>query len=112
MVGRKKRAIADAAKGALQTTKAHENEIRQLRQKIEHMTRVIRGLMTLLEEKTGITEAQVIEQVEKIEESELGFGGQPMREAPECGSCGRPLQEDSPTCIYCGQENELPPGLF
>ena len=107
-----KKSTAEKASGALESAKQHEHEIRVLTNRVDRLTRILRAMMSLLEEQSILKQDDVHNLVKEIEEKELGYGGVKIHEAPECPNCSRPLQEGVPNCIYCGAEIEQEDALF
>jgi DNA repair exonuclease SbcCD ATPase subunit len=80
-----------------------QQSIKALREKVDRQAILLEGIWQLLKSKQQYTDDDldklVVEMEEKIHDG--------TRVAPECPSCGRPLQENTPVCVYCGEEHNL-----
>ena len=101
----------EIANEAVRQTKTLQGEIATLRRQHEHLERVVRGLLELLQAKSDFDENELAEIVRRIKEDETVYGGVVFKEAAACPKCYRPLQENSDSCIYCGDSVERH-GLF
>jgi rRNA maturation endonuclease Nob1 len=60
-------------------------------------------MWSLLQEKTGITEAELEERVKLLDTMDGVADGKATRTAPQtCTGCGRPWSAQHQRCLYCG----------
>ena len=101
----------DIANEAVRHAKTLQAEMVHLRRQHEHLERVVRGLIELLQASSDFDEEALAEVVKRIKDDETVYGGVVFREAAACPKCYRPLQENADSCIYCGDSVERH-GLF
>jgi hypothetical protein len=89
-------ASADANR-AVSRADALESEVRRLEM-------ICEALWLLLQEKTGLNDAALIEKIALLDAADGKLDGQKDKEAPtECPRCGRTLPRRKPTCMCCGE---------
>ena len=95
---------AEQAVEALTTAKTNQQELAWLKKQVQKQRAISEALWSLLKTKLPLADQDLAEAVARIEEA---VRNQP-KIAALCTQCGRALQENRPTCIYCGQA--APPG--
>jgi hypothetical protein len=63
------------------------------------------AMWSILEEKLGVTEAELAERVKQIDLRDGKPDGRTPAQAVSCVSCGRVLPVRQPRCMYCGAES-------
>lgn len=80
---------------------ALEQEMKFLRQRCDRYNRMLQAVWDLLKEKQVFTEEDMDSAMRKAAKAAIASGaGRPARKCPKCS---RPLQENLPACMYCGQ---------
>ena len=87
---------------ALTQASAAQQTIKMLRERVDHQRQLIHGMWELLKMKLGCTDddlRKAIATLQKVDQTS-------PRSAELCPKCGRPLQENTPICVYCGELHE------
>ena len=89
---------ADASrKAADATSKANEVEA-----KCDKALLVCEAMWTLLRDKLGVTEQELVDRVNDIDLSDGRLDGKVRRPAVECANCHRKIARRFQRCLYCG----------
>ena len=101
--------VRDAMEGQIADVRAKIPElaqnIRALETEISQLRVVVKSMWALLKEHSGLTEEQLTEKLKTIDEKQREEQKtQPVKEAPKCTACGRPLNRSHTHCIYCGAD--------
>ena len=88
-------AVSDAASA--------QQSIKMLRERVDRQAVLLEGLWQLLKDKLQYTDDELEKIVLEMEDNDHDG----TRVAPECPNCGRPLQENTPVCVYCGEEHNV-----
>ncbi len=96
--------IDESTTAALNQLKSAQTDLAHVRRDHLHLERVVRALIEILRETSGLDESALMKIVARIEEEETVYGGVVFKEAAQCSSCKRPVQEGNKTCIYCGED--------
>jgi len=62
------------------------------------------ALWTILKEKHGCTDAELVQRVQEIDLRDGKLDGKVAKVNPDCPKCGRKLMGKRPVCLYCGAE--------
>ncbi len=77
---------------------------RQLEARLDALTLMSMAMWSLLEEKLGVTEAELAKRVEEIDLRDGKLDGRVSPTLAECPSCGRRMSARHRHCLYCGAE--------
>ena len=80
---------------------AAQQGLKSLREKVDRQAILLECLWTLLKSKLKCSDDElqaVVDAFESKQESAV---------APSCPNCSRPLQENSPVCVYCGEAHNI-----
>ena len=95
-------AAVDAAEA-----KGQANVVRRSMGEIEarlHRTLLaVEAMWTLLRDKLGVTEVELIDRIHEIDLSDGQLDGKVRRGAVSCPKCSRTISPRFPRCMYCGQ---------
>jgi hypothetical protein len=70
------------------------------------------AMWSILEEKLGVTEAQLAERVREIDMRDGKLDGRYAPEAMECPKCKRTMSVRHNRCMYCGEGALRKKGVF
>jgi len=73
---------------------------------VEKLFMLTEALWTILKEKHGCTDAELVRRVNEIDLRDGRLDGKVANEtvAPDCTHCGRKIIGNRPVCLYCGAE--------
>lgn len=83
---------------ALTTAKTNQQELAWLKKQVQKQSLVAEALWNLVKSKLSLSDQELLDAVKQIEET---VRNQP-KVAELCANCGRAIQENRTTCIYCG----------
>jgi ribosomal protein S27AE len=78
--------------------------VRDLEARIERLTLVNLAMWSLLREKLGFTEENLLERVREIDLQDGVLDGKAARQTSKCSQCGRMMSARHNKCLYCGHE--------
>ena len=87
---------------AVNEATAAQQSLKALREKVDRQAILLQSLWTLLKTKLEYSD----EELQSIFDN-IASQDDEERVAPECPNCKRPLQENSPVCVYCGLEHDV-----
>lgn len=94
---------ADAAAAASRSKAADvAGGARQLEQRLDQLTLVCMAMWSLLREKTGLTEEDLMERVRVIDLADGQEDGKVRTQITQCAKCSRTMSRRHDKCIYCG----------
>ena len=81
------------------------SETRDLRSDVERLLLITEALWGILQEKHGLSEADLARRIEDIDLKDGRLDGR-LAPAPPlaCPGCGKILPKHRPACLYCGAE--------
>src|SRR5262245_23860620 len=82
------------------------DQLRDLRREFERLQMICEGMWTILKEKTGATEAQLLAQIEEIDLRDGKLDGRNVKPAVKCANCQRVVSVRTNVCLYCGAIQE------
>jgi len=71
---------------------------------VENLFMLTEALWTILKEKHGCTDAELVQRVQEIDLRDGKLDGKVAKVNPDCPKCGRKLMGKRPVCLYCGAE--------
>ena len=100
-------ASARAEQGAMTAEEARARVL-DLEAKVSKLTLVNQALFELIAQRTGITEAELIDRVNEIDLRDGQLDGRPTHDVPiVCQQCGRSYSRRHNHCFYCGYVNPM-----
>ncbi len=103
------RSLADASIRAEQgynTAEEARAHVLDLESRVQKLTLINHALFELVAQRTGITEAELIDKVNEIDLRDGALDGRPSVEPPVvCDQCGRSYSRRHNHCFYCGHVN-------
>ena len=71
---------------------------------LEKLFMLTEALWTILKEKHGCTDEELVRRVQEIDLRDGKLDGKVATVQPDCPQCGRKLMGKRPLCLYCGAE--------
>ncbi|MEM1209261.1 MAG: hypothetical protein AAGI54_08335 [Planctomycetota bacterium] len=96
-------AAADAAR-AESAARRVEQGSRDANDRLERLTLVCMAMWSLLQDKTNLTEADLLERVKLIDNIDGTPDGKATRGVRSCPKCHRTMSPRHRKCLYCGTE--------
>lgn len=93
-------AEAAQAKGEARATRT---KVAELEARLERTLLACEAMWTLLRDKIGVTDLELIERINDVDLSDGRLDGKVRKTAVSCPSCGRTISRRFPKCMYCGQ---------
>ena len=82
-----------------------QREVQFLEDRFERLSLVCMAMWSLMQDKTDVTEADLLERVQTIDLMDGQADGKATKVGVvKCHACGRPMSERHLRCIYCGAE--------
>jgi len=101
------RAIDRAAERTAAAARAGQvpikGKLQELQDALDRTTLVCEAMWTLLRDRTGLTEEDLVNRVNEIDLSDGKLDGKVRRGGVCCPSCGRTVARRFRKCLYCGQ---------
>ena len=95
---------AQAAAAAAGQARKAEHKTVELEAKCDRALLVCEALWTILRDKLGVPEEELVQRVNEIDLTDGRLDGKVRKlKAHSCPSCGRTIAKRFPKCIYCGQ---------
>jgi len=96
-------AAGDAARAASSTGNA-KRDVAHLEDRLERLSLVCMAMWSLLQDKTKLTEADLMERVKMIDLMDGVEDGKATRNVQKCHACNRTMSARHRKCLYCGAE--------
>ena len=93
-------ADAAQAKGAARRAK---HSVDDLEARLDRTVMACEAMWTLLRDKLGLTDEQLMDQITALDLSDGKLDGKVRRTAVRCPKCDRTIARRFPNCMYCGQ---------
>ncbi|MEX0653638.1 MAG: hypothetical protein WD534_15415 [Phycisphaeraceae bacterium] len=98
-----RQAAGDAA-SASSAANAAKRDVRHLEERIERLSLVCMAMWSMIQDKTGLTEEQLLQRVKAIDMMDGQADGKASRGVSKCRQCQRVMSPRHQQCIYCGAE--------
>ena len=95
-------AASDAAK-ATGDARAAKRNVADIEARLDRTLLACEAMWTLLRDKLGATDVQLIDRINEIDLSDGKLDGKVRKTAVSCPSCKRTISRRFPKCMYCGQ---------
>ncbi len=73
--------------------------------RLDTMTLAVMAMWSILQDRLGVTEAQLVERMQQLDLSDGKVDGKVAQPSSTCGSCSRVMSARYKRCIYCGGES-------
>ncbi|MEM1107206.1 MAG: hypothetical protein AAGH99_00770 [Planctomycetota bacterium] len=88
-------------------SKRTQREVQYLEDRFERLSLVCMAMWSLLQDKTDLTESDLLERVQTIDLMDGRADGKAEKTGVvKCHQCGRPMSERHMLCIYCGADKQ------
>jgi len=95
---------AAEAGAASRSARQAQGQAAEVEAKCDRALLVCEALWSILRDKLGVTEDELVARVNEIDLSDGRLDGKVKKgSAVSCPSCGRTIARRFPKCIYCGQ---------
>lgn len=84
--------------------RSSEEVIAETIRRLDFLVVLNRAMWSILEERLGVTEAELAERVKQIDGRDGKLDGRTPAQAVHCVACGKVLPLRQPRCMYCGAE--------
>lgn len=96
------------AEDALARTRGHREDLDDLRAQVDRLQMICEGMWTLMKEKTGANEDELLRLIEEIDLRDGKVDGRASPAPVNCAMCGRVVSVRTSVCLFCGAKNEKP----
>jgi len=84
--------------------RAARDATEHLEARLERAAMTIEAMWSLLRDRLGVTDAELVERIVELDLSDGVLDGRVRRGALECPACGRKIPRRHPRCLYCGAD--------
>jgi len=95
---------AAGAAAAEARTAGSSREAERVEERLERALLACEGMWTLMKEKLGVSDIELIEKINEIDLSDGRLDGKVRKTAVACPKCNRTISARFPKCMYCGQQ--------
>lgn len=95
---------ARAASAGKPSGAADASDLRHLEDRVDRLSLICMAMWSLLQDKSKLTEQDLIERVKMIDLMDGKEDGKATRTVSMCSRCDRPMNPRHKKCIYCGHE--------
>ena len=78
-------------------------KMRELDDRLDRALLACEAMWTILRDKLGVTDEQLIARINEIDLSDGKLDGKVRKQAVACPKCRRTISPRFPQCMYCGQ---------
>ena len=78
--------------------------VREVAERMDRLTLVCMAMWSLLEERAGLTEEDLMERVKEIDLRDGVPDGKVSKTVAQCLKCGRVMSPRHNRCLYCGAQ--------
>lgn len=96
------RQIAEADQKATRAENIARRETDELRDRIDSLTLTCAAMWSILSERIGVTEAQLLDRMKQLDLADGRVDGRFTPASATCSSCKRRVVPTRGRCVYCG----------
>lgn len=100
------RKATQQSEDALHKARESTDDVRDLRAQVERLQMICEGMWTILRERTGATEQQLLDLIEEIDLRDGKLDGRCVKPPAKCARCQRVVSVRTNVCLYCGAMQE------
>lgn len=101
-------AARDAVQASAQARRS-QSAVEHLEARLERLALVTEALWTILRERVGISDLDLLDRIREVDLSDGALDGKVRHGVLDCPECGRVLSKRNARCLYCGVEVDRPP---
>lgn len=90
------------ANAAQSTATAAQRQVKHIEDRLDRLALINMALWSLIQDKTGLTEDDLLERVRLIDMMDGVEDGKVTRTASKCTKCDRVMNPRHEKCMYCG----------
>jgi hypothetical protein len=75
----------------------------RLDQRVDQLLLVVQAMWSLLQEKTGVTDAELLARVTELDAKDGATDGRVTKTPVTCGKCGATVARKFNRCLFCGE---------
>ncbi len=79
-----------------------DRSVRSLEDKLDKLTLVCLAMWSLMQDKTGVTEDELLERLKMLDLMDGVADGKATRIVAKCPKCNRTMSPRHKKCLYCG----------
>ncbi len=99
---------SDAVKDAVAQDQASlQVSVRAMEKKLDSLALICRAMFELLEEKTGVSEQELIRKITEVDLRDGAADGKMTAKAKPCPSCDSMMSPKFNRCLFCGHRDEV-----
>ncbi len=98
-------ADTSARMAEVKANRAH-NDAQHIEQRLDRLVLANMAMWSLLQEKTGLTEQDLLDRVQEIDLADGQADGKAGKPPVKCGECGRMMSPRHKRCLYCSAERQ------
>lgn len=87
--------------------KADSSDVRHLEEKVERLSLICMAMWSLLQDKTQLTEQDLMQRVQLLDKMDGTEDGKATRGVTQCHACNRPMNPKHKKCLYCGEPRRI-----
>ena len=85
------------------TARRVKTDVGELESRLERTLLACEAMWTILRDKLGVTDEQLVERINEVDLSDGKLDGKVRKTPVSCPRCGRTISPKFPKCMYCGQ---------
>ena len=97
------RAAARSAAEAKGKARSVGTDLEDVEQRLDRALMACEAMWTLMRDKLGMTDVELIERINDIDLSDGRLDGKVRKTPVSCPKCHRTISRKMPQCLYCGQ---------
>lgn len=87
---------------ALSQATSAQQTIKTLRERLDHQRLLMQGMWEMMKARMGCSDDDLRQLLIELQKKDH----EAPKTAENCRNCGRPLQDNTPICVYCGELHE------
>lgn len=85
------------------TTAAEPSAASRVEQRVDQLLLVVQAMWTLIQEKTGLTDAELLARMTELDARDGTADGHVRRPPVKCAKCGAMVARKFNRCLFCGE---------
>ena len=93
----------DSSPSVSSTTAAEPSAASRVEQRVDQLLLVVQAMWTLIQEKTGLTDAELLARMTELDARDGTADGHVRRPPVKCAKCGAMVARKFNRCLFCGE---------